>query len=210
MWKCHVSMSNTLINLPLLEICWKKVNWKLYSILINKKQHPLLKLLLYTWNSDHLVYFTILYKKISICRIYFKKENLNGLAPKPQIIFPLPYLDCISFPPKYCALSHMTTVKVLIMKYCKLTAGGYFMLFHASQKQPPEQWLKLLPRVSVQVWSGFTVVFWQFHKNLHTSKIQMNVYENARCGVALYFPTQLLAFIILNQDGIKKINRDKK
>lgn len=103
----------------------------------------------------------------------------------------------------------MTTVKVLIMKYCKLTAGGYFMLFHASQKQPPEQWLKLLPRVSVQVWSGFTVVFWQFHKNLHTSKIQMNVYENARCGVALYFPTQLLAFIILNQDGIKKINRDK-
>lgn len=38
----------------------------------------------------------------------------------------------------------------------------------------------------------------------------MNVYENARCGVALYFPTQLLAFIILNQDGIKKINRDKK
>lgn len=40
----------------------------------------------------------------------------------------------------------------------------------------------------------------------------MNVYENARCGVELYFPTQLfsLAFIILNQDGIKKINRDKK
>lgn len=41
----------------------------------------------------------------------------------------------------------------------------------------------------------------------------MNVYENARCGVALYFPTQLLAFIILNQDGIKKIeikNKHKK